>query len=337
MICPAAILYENLYSYTHVTVFLLTLSCYCLLTFSHQKNIGSWILFWCTLTALVLLRSYFHFFWLLILFGISVIYILKARLPMGRFIITAVIPMLFVFAWLLKNWIVFDTFTSSSWLGMNMARVMPVHTDMGKVGPFKAISAYQHIKHNPKFPDVALLHQEYKSNTGFINFYHLDYISVAAQFKEDVLSEIKRHPLQYGQRVKDAFKIYFSPASHAPFIDANYRYIRPYAKFLNVDFTGYEKFRREHFSTMQSLPVFFLHLFLMIALFHCYRKHAFDESEKLLVTVMAFMLVYSLVVSNLLEYGENNRFRFEHVTIFLILLSKVLQVLWRQVGERKQA
>lgn len=335
MICPAVVLYENLYSYTYVTVCLLTLSGYLLLRFSQKQNVTSWVLLWCALSTLVLLRSYFHFFWLVILFGILFTFIHNKKLPVRKFLITGVIPILLVFAWLLKNWVVFGTFASSSWLGMNLARIMPVQTEIGKVGPFKPISYYKNISHSGQYADIKMLHQEYKSKTGYINFYHIDYIELSKAFIRDFFSEVEKHPQQYFKRVAGACKIYFSPAAQAPFVDYNYRHISDYARILNVDFTGYVKFKADRFSTAQALPVFVLHFILFVGLIYCFRKQLFNQSEMLVMTVMTFLLMYSLVVSNFLEYGENNRFRFEHLTIFLILFAKTFDVIGTRFLSKK--
>jgi hypothetical protein len=244
-------------------------------------------------------------------------------LPFKRLFISTLLPVCFVVAWLAKNWILFGAFTTSTWMGMNLARIMPPPTSIGKIGPFKPIHAYHLRDTSNDFPNVKLLHQQYKTNSGFVNYYHIDYISLSNQFQQDAIENIKSNPLEYLDRVGRAFIIYFSPASHAPFIDGNYQHISVYSSIVNLNFSGYEKFKRSDFSEWQALPILILHFVMLIGLIYCFRKRLFQKKETLVVWVMMFMLAYAMAIGNFFEYGENNRFRFEHITIFILLFSKI--------------
>jgi hypothetical protein len=333
MLLPSVVLYENLYSYTYVNLFLLTLSIYLLLKFSHEQNLTNWILFCTTLSLLVLLRSFYHLAWLIVLIGSASIFF-RAAFSFKKLFVSALLPAAFVLIWLIKNWILFGAFTTSIWMGMNLARIMPPTTSIGQIGPFKPIHTYPLENSSSEFPSVKLLHEEYKTNSGFVNYYHIDYISLSNQFKRDVMVEIEANPFTYLAHVKDAYIIYFSPACHAPFIDGNYRHINRYSSVVNLDFSGYKKFKRDRFSPGDALPVFLLHFILLVGLIYCFRKSLFSENEKPAVCIMILMLAYAVIIGNFLEYGENNRFRFEHMTIFLLLFSKTAHVIWEKLSKR---
>jgi hypothetical protein len=320
---PSVVLYENLYSYTYINVFLLTLSIYLLLTFCDKGNaVTVWMLFCTTLCLLVLLRSFYHVVWLVSIVAIVLIFFYGKTFPFKKLFISALLPVVFVLAWLVKNWLLFGAFTTSTWMGMNLARIMPPATSIGHVGPFKPIHAYSLPNTSNDFPTVKLLHQEYKTNSGFVNYYHIDYISLSDQFKCDVIKEIKSNPLEYLDHVRSAFVIYFSPASHAPFIDENCQHINVYSSIINLNFSGYKKFKRNDFPGPRALPVLTLHFVLLIGLIFCFKKGLFQKKEALVIWIMILMLGYAMIIGNFFEYGENNRFRFEHLTIFILLLSK---------------
>jgi hypothetical protein len=327
MMLPSVVLYENLYSYTYVNVFLLSFSIYLLLYFVDNRKIIYWFLFCSTLCCLVLLRSFYHVSWLVVIVAIA-LYFFRRERSFPRLVVVSIIPMLFVLGWLIKNLLLFGSFSTSTWVGMNLARVMPPTTELGKVGPFKSIDHYRNFKTCIDYADVKLLHEVYKSNSGFVNYFHIDYIQVSNAFAHDVFLEVRSDPVTYVRRVVSAFIIYCSPASHAPFIDKNYNHLSEYASVIDLNFTGYEKFEKEHFPVVQAIPILLLHLILVAALVYCFQKRLFTKETKFIVIVMMAIIGYSIIVGTLFEYGENNRFRFEHLTVFLLLLVKTVDTIY---------
>jgi hypothetical protein len=329
MLLPCVVLYENLYSYSYLVVFLLTFAVYLLIVFVKEEKPKYWVAFYSVLAALVLLRSFYHIFWMIAIAAI-VIYFLKKEKKLRVKLFYGLVPMVFVFIWLLKNFFVFGIFSTSSWMGMNMARIMPPATALGKTGPFKPIDQY--VVNNPcrDYPDVKLLHEVHKTNSGFVNYYHIDYIHVSDEFSKEVIREIQKHPAAYLTRVSDAFVIYFNPVCHAPFIDKNYNHIGNYAAVANLDFTGYNKFEKDHFPVSQAIIMIALHIALILGVIYCYQKNIFTVDDKVIVAVMIFMLMYGILIGNFFEYGENNRFRFEQLTVFVLLGARVASRIFRR-------
>jgi hypothetical protein len=322
MVLPCVVLYENLYSYSYLVVFLLTLAIYLLILFVKEQRQGYWVAFCSALTALVLLRSFYHVVWMLVVVGIVIYFLMKEKKWQKKFLY-GLTPTLFVFVWLLKNLFVFGIFSTSSWTGMNIARIMPPSTLLGKTGPFKPIDQYAINNPCRNYAEVKSLHEVFKTNSGFVNYYHIDYIQVSEEFLKEVISEIKLHPVEYLVRVREAFVIYFNPVCHAPFIDKNYNHIGTYAAVANMDFSGYRKFEKDNFPFSQAIVVMVLHIVLIGGLTYGYRKNSFSGKDKLILTVLLFMLAYAMLVGNFFEYGENNRFRFEHLSIFVLLSALV--------------
>ncbi|HTJ52353.1 MAG TPA: hypothetical protein VL443_22985 [Cyclobacteriaceae bacterium] len=326
-ICPSVVLYENLPSYTSVVVLIITISVFCFITFLQQGQSIYWLLFWIFMSLLSMTRSSYHLVWLLALLILMIIFLKHKRVLSFKRVVLALFPVFMVLTWYVKNFILFGVFTASSWMGMNMARIMPPETTLGTVGPFKSLKEYPDIKPNQSYAHVTLLHEEVKQKTGYINFYHIDYITVSEQFKKEVLTEIKNKPTLYFKRVMGAFKIYFCPSTHGPFLDKNYRHIKTYASIINADFSGYQKFRKDFFPTRDAIPAVFSYMLLFCFMIYGFKRKLFKENDRVLILFLVFIVVSSMMISNILEYGENNRFRFEMITVILILLAKLSWVI----------
>ena len=109
MILPSVVLYENLYSYTYLNVFLLTVSIYLLLCFVERQKMSLWLLFCFALCALVLVRSFYHVAWLIVIEGIVLVFIQKSKWSFHKLIVVSIIPILLVFGWMIKNFLLFES------------------------------------------------------------------------------------------------------------------------------------------------------------------------------------------------------------------------------------
>jgi hypothetical protein len=190
---PALLLYENLYSYTLVTIFLVTLITYFLVKFVKGQQFFDWSMFVLSCGILCLTRSTFHFVWLLLL-----VPLLWRNFPRAtRFRLVYGAALLVVLGWYVKNLVLFNTFSSSSWFGMNIARLVPPNSGLGSVGTFRPVSDYpDSLTSSNPFPEIAALSRTVKGKR-YINFNHYSYIAVSGQFRAEVISEIQKNPVVY--------------------------------------------------------------------------------------------------------------------------------------------
>lgn len=317
LINPALVLYENLYSYTMLTVFLMVSILYFLVKFVHEGKLSDWILFLATGGALCLTRSSFHFIWLVLLLPL-----VWSKIPRSaNFKAAYCAVLLIVVGWYVKNLVVFDTFSSSSWFGMNIARLIPPKSELGDIGPFKPVSYYPlAISSHDSFREVDALSKEFKDK-GYINFNHHSYLEISRRFKADVTSRIQAEPGTYVDRVGDAFIAYFNPSTHAPFVEKNLTLISPYAKIMTGDFSSWQRYDRSSISVNAALPALAIYFIVFaVTVFFLLAKGS-DQNTKVVTLFLAFMITYGMLVGNLFEYGENNRFRFETHTCFLTILA----------------
>lgn len=328
MLSPSWILYENLYSYTLLTLLVLTGVVYGLVWLIHDEDPRAARLVSFALLAAVMLRSSFHLLWMIILLGaLWWMYRQHARLRRAL-LLSAIIPLFIACGWYLKNAVLFGHFTSSTWMGMSLARIVPV----GEPAPFLPLHQYASWltpDDTSAYPNVPLLHERYKHTRRWVNYHHLGYIRVSDRFRQAAIDTIVSHPHQYATRVGQAFVIYGSPATHAPFMSQNYAHL-PYAPWYTLDFSSFKRYDVRAFTVWQAAPMLILHgLLLVMGIWGSMARPAPIYIRRLCI-VLTMMFAYGMLVSNLLEYGENNRFRFEGLPLFICLMLMV-PLIWKHV------
>jgi hypothetical protein len=321
VLSPVVILYENLFSYTILVIFLIVCLIHALAKFFARPTLRGWYVVLFIGLLIVFTRSSFHLVWYVAL-GVLCLTLNKSLVADRKVLASAFFFLLLATSWYLKNQILYNSFSSSTWLGMSMARVMPANTPLGRIGAFKALEMYsRHRSFSKDYSQVEVLHNERKNNTQYINFNHIDYISLSKKFQAEVLEEIKSNPSEYVHQVGTAFTIYFNPASLAPFIDKNFNTLGWYGKVLTLHFRERQRFNVNAFTTTAALPAFVLYLVLFVAIVSCWLMGLLKPSEKAFIVVLLFVQAYGMLVGNLFELGENNRFRFETLPIIMILLA----------------
>jgi hypothetical protein len=330
---PAIMLYENLFSYTVLIIFLLTVMLYFTVVFVVERSLLAWTLSCVMLSVVVLTRSSFHLAWMVVIVVITILY--SPRQMRTRLVLLSLLPIFVTFSWYGKNYVVFGTFSSSSWLGMNVARIFPPATPLGGIRPFRPLQEYEGFyKPARLYADVPVLAAEQKTS-GYVNYNHEDYLVISKLFRDDVMKSIAADPWQILRRVPDALTIFFTPATHGPFIDINLPRIQPYATVATLDFSDYHNYhairpikgtdptavfmRANGFNTTAALPAAFLYVAVLTLAGLVWTKGSLASTDRCLLLVLLFILAYGLLVGNVFEFGENNRFRLELSPIFFIL------------------
>lgn len=110
-------------------------------------------------TVLVSIRALYHPAWLLVTLGV-VAWAGRSRLDVRRLAVAALLPVVFVGGWIVKNEVVFDRPSMSSWTGMNLLRSMLPAVDADRLqeladdgvisgvalaGSFRALDAYEPV------------------------------------------------------------------------------------------------------------------------------------------------------------------------------------------------
>ncbi len=351
MISPTMILYENWLSYTHVVIALLTFSIFFLLRFLRTEKMLDGFVFFLLLTIIILTRSMYHIVWFTVLF--IMLFIFRHTLR-RKIILSAVLPFLIVFALFFKNYILFNTFSTSSWMGMSLYEISLSRMDKkklepliasGEVSPIVMVPAFWSLDHYSKFvtkenpySNIRVLTDSL--NTRQANYHNYHYLEVSELYKESAVKVIKHYPLDYLKNVAMSFGYYFYPASNYPMLKKNSDKIFWYNKIYNhlVLWTIYNPeeiertppFKIEYALSLSLLIILSFTACSILGIRHLWKYYktngfTFDQST-IVIIYLALTILYTMVIGNFFEQGENMRFRFQTSTMCIILVGLYIEM-----------
>ena len=351
LLSPASIIFENELFYTSFITCLLLTSCYFLTSLKRSISWRKAAGFFIPLIIVCLTRSMYHLFWLL---AISALVLTWYRKRSGIRILFAssFLSILLVGSWYLKNYLVFKEFSTSTWMGMNIARnvfhdASPADSSkIESIEPFTAISAYQRFLppgYSDKYAGLEdrVLLEEYK-NDSFINEKEVGYITISHLYMQASLREIRTHPLAYAKNVGQSAIIFFAPATRYPSTEYQAEKIASYDVLYSFNLSHFArgKQQRRIALTLSAIPKFLIYC----AVFFWFireglRRKASGKipgelvSGGLLTLFITVIITYIFAVSSFFEHYENMRFRYEVEPLFLILAAGALAGLLKKKRE----
>jgi hypothetical protein len=355
LLSPATFIFENELFYTSFITFLLLTAAWFLVRLgppilAHQPDHagvtwGKAAGFFLPLILVCLTRSMYHIVWLLILSGI-VWFANREKRNANILLWSAFISLLMVGSWYVKNAILFHSFSTSTWMGMNMARNVfhdaPVadSSRIASIEPFSRISAYHNFvpaNYGTEYSGLEDrdLMEEFK-NDSFINEKNIAYIAVSRRYTEECKQAIKTHPFSYARNVAQSAIIYFAPATRYPTTEYLSEKMKWYDVLysFNLSHFAHGKQQRRIALTISAIPKFFIYLFVFFWLVReTIRRRQVPGG--LLTIFITLVIGYIFSISSLFEHYENMRFRYEAEPLFLLLSGIVLSgLLTRRKGLR---
>ncbi len=330
---PASVFYQNLFFYTYLTTFGLVFAALCGARYL-RKGRGAWGAgyFGC-LAGVLLLNSSFQWPWLLV---VAAPVMLVFRRRWRSVLVIALVPILCVTVWYAKNAIVFHTYTTSSWVGMNLARItteeatprqLQTLMKAGKITPVSGIIPFSAgpKAYGPKFSShprtgVPVLDDLTKSD-GSINLNNVNFIAISNEYLHNDLQFIEAYPGSYARAVVKATHIFFVPCDQyvAPITKAISGYAHVYDLLVNWQPASTHTGKGSHAAATGSGPSLaqiswstvleWLVTLLLAPLLAWRRRH--DLPYALTLGFIWMTALYLFVVTNFVEIGENNRFRFD--------------------------
>ena len=219
-------------------------------------------------------------------------------------------------------------------------------SELSLLPPFKSLWYYRQHLDTPEFQEISVpvIDLEYYPNEGN-NWNNMAFYSISRQYMEDALTVLKLYPVIYFHSLLNSCRIYFFPSSDwfhfFPSID-NIKKISSienvynrvlYGQFLN--FTD-SKFKREnhdkYFGNPLNMGIFLMGSFFLSVIYGIYLivisliKKKFAVPFTLTIAFIIFNILYVTSISNSLEIGENERFRFNIDPFIMILTGLFLQV-----------
>ena len=364
VISPAVLLTESWFFYTQPEMLLIALALLGLARFATSRRTFDGLLFSGSLAALVLLRSSFH---PVLLVALLVIVWRVLHLGTRRLTTIAVIPLVLVGAWSVKNVLVFDSWSNSTWLGMNLAYVahagttpqrcrelVAEHTVDGLActTPFRAPAKYRNAVPHPHRYGVDATDLLHKS-TGQPNFNASLYIDVAAKFQHDSLELLRDGgPTAIARAELAAYTVWAEPgddvlqlrkvrapiAAYADWFD-RIVLLRPVATGWNdpARFTagagGFPIGDALGSLSYTLLAMFGLAVYGGVAGWR--RGKRGDSALQVVCAVSLVLLGYSTVLGNALDFRENNRFRLETAPGALLLAAIGIELIVERLAARR--
>jgi hypothetical protein len=357
-ISPAVVLFENFMLYEYMVSFLLVAAAAALWRSTVKDSTPRLTLFFLLLLALVLFRNFFHLLYFIAILG-ALVYFSRHR---RRVLLAAALPLSIILALYAKNWILFGSFSGSTWLGMSMDTISShqltsaeVHDLVARrvISPVSlfdvgtALALYQPYIQMPARTGIPVL-DDCATSTGAVNFNCLAFREVQRAYIHDGIALLRNYPVVYLRSSEAAWFSYFLPASDFPFFELNRPRIFGIDRFWNALFFGQLKdagdrkeLRRlaaEHgpasllphtgIFLMIGLPA--LWIFGAAYLVRGMRRRTLSRQSAILIAFLLFNIIYLTALVNLLSSFENNRYRFSFDAFYVVLLGLAIDRLIRK-------
>jgi hypothetical protein len=354
IVSPGVVMFENFFLHEYLVVFLLLGAAAALHQFFLRGKTAYAAACFVCLFLLFLVRSHFHLAYLLLTFTCLLFFAEGKRRAV---FLAGIVPVLLASALCFKNWILFGSFASSTWMGMNMD-VITSHQltaeesrnliQAGIISPVSLVDTGAPIRVYPSFiprpakTGIPVLDEEVTS-TGVTNFNNLFFLQVDRYYIRDGLAILRHYPRAYWRSLEKAWFAYFLPTGDFPAFDLNRARIWPIDRFFNIVFFGQwkdasdRKNLRAIEATGRELSLLsYTGTFLLIGLpllwaggiyylMSGVRRKTLDRASAALLGFLLFNITYLTAVANFLSSFENNRYRFQIDAFFVILLGIALE------------
>ncbi len=324
ILSPEAILYENYFFYTWFISSLLILSVLLLRIYQYSGRALYIFLFISAIFIVAFTRSLFHLLYIIPLLAL-ILHISGRDFSIKLF---SLLLFTLLSALYLKNYILFGTFSSSSWMGMNLFKIARYCVDKDEmkrlirnreISPSCAVEPFSTIDRYPKrfskvpkrFENIDVLSREYKTSH-YGNRNHYGYIEISKELRRDSIFLIRKHPFAYMKSVIKAWGYYSLPSwSYFSFrkkLDILRRY-HPVLLFEDLLYNLQKRIfaLKNNFScsyiSILSIPIAVL--IVIVSALLSYRRGRVDYAQLFAI----YNILFIAIIGNMLESGENNRFR----------------------------
>lgn len=338
---PEALLYESWLLYDLPVATLLVVAALLIRPAAGGSAAARHLFFW-TLAILALTRSFFHLIFLLLI----VLVLSLPRPDRRRWLLAAGLPILVVVVLYAKNLVLFGNFGSSSWMGINLARIATAGLPDGErldlvaagtlsaasgIAPFSPIEKYpESYRSDLRYPDIPAVAALRKSN-GTPNYNHEGFVAIGHDLRRDALWIGLHRPQIYLSGVARAVYNFTRPGSEE--MHLRRRAPEPGSLAARLESLGYLRvhdaftFRGEP-RDLFLVPLVGIPLALVIALWLSFRSA--PPESLMLARFLGLTLLYVVAVGTLCEVWENARFRYYVDIIWVGLALLSLQTVLRR-------
>ncbi len=353
---PAYLLYANWFSYAEPTAACSAVGAWCLARFLRTRRPLTGAAAFSAFGAMVLFDSTYQIEWMIVIVAVTAFALRSSWRVVLR---AAAVPVVVVGAWYVKDAAMFGTTTTSSWLGMNLARSVLYKAPpkqiaalqrAGVLGPLASIPPFSNPQtYVPRFaaarPNPAPALGALDKGNGAPNFNNPLYISVGSQYLHQDLALIRAEPGLYAADVGRSVRVWLIGTDQNFTDSPNWPHVAPYARLYDRvvgwqpaqdPAAGFVLFNRSmwNWTWLSWQAVALTALALVGAPFLAWRRRR-GSPLGASVAVLWWTCAYAFVVSSLIEIGENERFRFELGPLPLVLATVVVTEAVRAVRTRR--
>ena len=332
---PWWLVYENWLYYEYPVMCLLIVAALAL-----SKFVGGWRLRWgvpffLLLAVIVYTRASFQIVWMVLVVAVLALVRRDAWRPILK---AAALPLLLVALLYAKNTVQFGVPSTTSWFGMNLARItlwanpraeterLVAEGKLSRVAlvpPFSPLAKYKDAGLPPtKRTGIPALDRPMKSNGG-VNLNDRAYIDLSRRYLKDSLRYIRYHPSGYLRGVGKAAGKLSVPATDYSYVYPERSKIRAWDRVFNG--LVYWRTPWTHGIGL-ALPLLYVLevLWGLSLLVRSLRRRAASEASLVALFLWA-TVTYLLLLASLTDFGENERVHLPIDPFVLVLAALVLR------------
>jgi len=319
---PSLTLYEAYPLYEVLTLFWVTMTIAAMALYQHsaqragaaQGKMGWLLTAVACVTALVLTRSSYHFLLIALVVAIGCLALRTHRRRFAMLSLCIALPMLL---WVGKNALLFGIWLPSSWQGMSLWNIasqdwsdaeIETMVMRGVVSPMVALerpfqlpSVYAPYGYDQSF-DIAALNENILNNGNML--------AVTQEYRQSAVALLLADPGRYARNVLTAYTRFSRPTTSHDHLESLRAQTPSFWLAAERTLYGLPLFARFGSVAFWLFPLGAA-LFLWLAIIELRRIGAIELVRKRTTLLsLCLFIAYAVAVSSLLEYGENERFRF---------------------------
>jgi hypothetical protein len=357
-VSPATILYENWLFYDYPIMAMLCIAMLLLRLYLEGRRASYLAGFLLLLSVIVLTRSLFHLAWMALIIGLLALFLPDRR---RAILMMAVLPLLVASLPYMRNLILFDEFSCSTWFGPSLAKMTLCRLDSvecrsavarGELSPVSLVPPYSSIDVYPRSvveervcppTGVPVLDALRKGHgCGATNFNSLVWLGIARAYRRDAIRVLATHPALYAGAVANASFDYCYPASVNFMLKANRGAISGYERLFDLVVYGqlfdYQSVGERERHDAHGVPkAFKIGLFIVLGMLAALTFGAMitrrllrsedGRADGVTLLIIIVTILWVALVGNALDIGENYRFRFMidpfHYLLLALLLTRL--------------
>lgn len=248
-----------------------------------------------------------------------------------------------------KNTRLYGFFGTSSWDGMSLwikangyapeqldrFREQGIISDLAVKSAYDPFQPVNHFFTDRELEQIPCYHPadcSISRSTGKPNFNHSGYVHLSKQLWKDATALIVNAPGTFAYYTAGSYSLMLWHASdsvHALFYNnaMAVEWLERVYRFFHLGFLGVESKQASHYMwwvRTACISLLFL-LFYVSTLAAAFRKGADSQLPAILLSLFCVLIhAYTLSVSSLIEFGENNRFRYPVDSAFLLLIAATI-------------